>query len=274
MGSRPSIGVVAISYNEARDLPGFLSTVRPWVDELVIVDGGSSDGTQEAIRSAGSVRLIVEPMAPSKDFARQRNLGIEAATADWLLHMDIDERPTPQLVQEIRAAIRDPAFDAYRIPRLNFFLHREVRFGRWSRDNAVRLGRREALRFGGAVHERAVGVDPERVGQIESRLWHLGDRSYLERLEKNIRYSDIEARNLIRRGRRIGLRHLLAYPLARALRAYLEGAWKMGVLGVIFAVYHFVGTFNWFACAWDRQHSIPREALEERVRKLWGGNVG
>ena len=101
-----SLGVVAICKNEEKDLPHFLANFLPWVDEIIIVDDNSSDQSTSIIRSAGSkVRLIEHPMNNTSGFSGQRNLGMESATADWLIHTDIDERASPELAAEIRSAI-------------------------------------------------------------------------------------------------------------------------------------------------------------------------
>src|SRR5687767_11794205 len=98
----PTLGVVAISHNEERDIGAFLEHLLPWVDEIVIVDDGSTDGTAHLIRAASAkIKFVESPRTCDEYYSHQRNKGIKAATADWLLHMDIDERVTPALAEEI-----------------------------------------------------------------------------------------------------------------------------------------------------------------------------
>lgn len=273
---RPTLAAVAICRDEIRDIRGFLANVIAVVDEVVVVDDGSTDGTLEVLRAAGpKVRVVERRLEPAGGFAAQRNTGIEAATADWLLHMDIDERITPALAREIRAVLPGSTLDAYRYRRLNFFLHRPFRAGGWETWNHPQLGRRGRHRFVGAVHEM-VEADggPSAIGQLASEMWHLNDESFRERIAKNANYAVYTAEG-IKAKRRVRWWSLLAFPAWRALKAYVyRGAWRHGELGLIFAVYTFTSTFNAYAVAWDDQNRLDREDLEAAVRREDGGSTG
>ena len=188
--NRLTLGVVAISKNEERDIPRFLEHLLPWVDEIVIIDDGSMDRTPEIVRAAGNkVRLVNHPMDPIEGFAGQRNRGIEAAIADWLLHMDIDERVTPELADEIMRAIRDERYNGYRYRRLNFFLHHPMRGGGWQHWNHPQLARRGCHRFVNPIHETCeIDGGKDRIGQLDAEMWHLNDEDYVERVSKNLHY--------------------------------------------------------------------------------------
>ncbi len=107
----PTLSVVTIAKNEERDLPFFLASFLPWVDEVVICDDGSIDRTEEIARSAGPrVRFVRSPRGPGEGFHSQRNKAIDLATGDWLLHVDVDMRLTPELARQspIRARTSSP----------------------------------------------------------------------------------------------------------------------------------------------------------------------
>lgn len=270
--ARPTLGVVAIAKNEERDMPGFLNHLLPWVDEIVIVDDASADRTREIATAAGhKVRLLSRSMSEEGGFAQQRNAGIEIARSDWLLHMDIDERVTPQLAAEIGMAIAAAQANAFRYRRLNFFLHRPMHAGGWQRWNKPQLARRGAHRFIGRVHEECVIEGGARsIGQLSSSMWHLNDEDYSERVRKNAHYMQMSGDELLAGGRKIRWYHLLAKPLWRALRAYLlEGAFRLGTRGLLFGVYTFCSVFNWYAYAWDKQNRVERAALEAELARLW-----
>lgn len=268
----PTLGVVAISFNEERDLPGFLENLVPWVDEIVIVDDGSKDGTYGIAETAGEkVRFVSSPRAPGKYYADQRNKGIDAANSDWLIHMDIDERIPFDFAQEVLEAIHKPDYDAYRYHRLNFFLHRPMRGGDWKDWNLVHLARRECLRFSGMYHEKIeIAVPPERVGQLKKFMIHLNDESYEERLRKSALYQVEVSKDIQQTNRLLGpLDILLSFGKEFIYQYFWKWGFLDGVSGLIWA-FHAASAHNRaYILAWDEQHRIPRENLESQIRSSW-----
>lgn len=269
---RSTIAVVAICKNEEKDLPGFLNCLLSWVDEIVIVDDGSTDRTNEILSSAGpKVKVINRIMEPVGGFSAQRNAGIEAASADWLLHMDIDERVTPELAIEIMDQIQNNQINALRYRRLNYFLHRPMRYGGWQYWNRPQLARRGYHHFKNAIHEECeIDGGNIKTGQLDNCIHHLVDDGYVERVEKNVRYMQMSGKEIIDKGIKVRWFHLLLHPLYRALKSYfLQHGWRAGTSGLLFALYTFSGTFNWWAFAWDKQNSIKRSELENQLKKSW-----
>ena len=262
--ARPSISVVAICKNEERDLPHFLANQLAWADQVVVVDDGSTDGTLEIGRAAGErVTFLESPRGIDGGFAGQRNKGIDAATGDWLLHVDVDMRVTPELAKEVRAALAEPGFDAYRWLCLNHFLNRPMRHGTMGADWKPWLVRRGMARWTGVVHEQLGLPDDARIGTLTQPMIHLGDEDFTERLRKNALYSTLEAG---RTGRRISLIEGLARSLWVTGRGYL---WRKGFLdgrtGLVLAIYQLAGTLNRYLLIWDRQNPIDRDAMEAEL---------
>ena len=186
--TRPTIGVVAISYNEEEDITGFLDCLLPWVDEIVIIDDGSTDETESIVRHhQQNARWISSPRGSNEGYNDQRNKGISAASSDWLLHMDVDERVTPVLAKEIRDAIRDTSLNAFRYYRRNYFLNRHMKAGGWNTWNHPQLARRGKHHFTAPVHEACL-IDGGTcaTGQLTEPMWHLNDDTYA-RLESELR---------------------------------------------------------------------------------------
>ena len=95
-------------------LPGCLASVRGVVDEIIVADTGSEDGTVALAEEAGA-RVVHFPWCD--DFSAARNASIAAATGDWILVLDADERLGPEAGVAIRAAVRRADFDCGLLPR-------------------------------------------------------------------------------------------------------------------------------------------------------------
>src|SRR5208283_3332758 len=156
-----TLSVALITRNEAANLPRTLASVR-WANEVVVVDSGSTDATLAIARDSGA-RVFEEPW---KGFAAQKNSAISHAASDWILSLDADEEVSPELAREIQALLAgEPAFSAYRIPRLNHFLGCPLRHGGYWPDPKLRLFRSGAAQFADRpVHEIMQTDGP--VGQL------------------------------------------------------------------------------------------------------------
>lgn len=266
---RPRLSVVAIARNEEQDLPGFLDSFLPLADELILVDDGSTDRTCELAERAGTrVKLVRAPRAPGEGFCHQRNKGIALATGDWLLHADIDDRAPKSLAQEISRAVCAADVDAYEFHFVHFFLNRRLRFGGvqgWSKRWLVRRG---MATFTGIVHEQLQLPRSARVKRLQGRMWHLGDDDFLERLRKNLTYSELEIERMIERG---GARATLLGACWGGARAFLntyllQSGFRDGRAGLFWALYVWTGTVNRGLLAYDRLHPASRDELERRAR--------
>ena len=148
--------------DEAEHLDACLASIRGLVDEIVIVDTGSADGTMEVARSHGAV---VDEVPWQNDFATPRNRSLELATGEWILYIDADERVAAGDHDGVRALL-GAATDhvAYRVrfvPRVGWTPYREFRVWR----------RRPDIRFQSAIHETVV-PSIDRVSRAEQL--HIG----------------------------------------------------------------------------------------------------
>jgi (heptosyl)LPS beta-1,4-glucosyltransferase len=267
-----TLGVVAICYNEEEDLPRFIEHLLPWVDEIVVVDDGSTDRTAEiAAAHGGKVNFVDSPRGTGEYFSHQRNKGIDAAASQWLLHMDVDERVPPEMAAEVLAAIRSGARDAYRYQRKNHFLHRHMRGGGWQDWNQIHLARRETLRFGGMFHEDCLVSAPEdRVGQLHSAIYHLNEDNFAKRLSKSDRYLEELVATLRDRGEQPGGTSLITKPLLEFVKKYIyKRGYRDGIPGLIFALHAATARFRAGAILWDEQNRISRQSLEQSLEAQW-----
>ena len=162
-----TLSVALITLNEAANLPRTLWPVCAGRNEIVVVDSGSTDATLEIARSAGA-RVFEEP---GKASPRRKTPPSPTPPATGFSRSTPTKNSARSWPQEIQALLAgEPAFGAYRIPRLNHFLGRPLRHGGYWPDPKLRLFRRGAARFADRpVHEiHAMPTGP--VGQLRRHL--------------------------------------------------------------------------------------------------------
>ncbi|MBL8731274.1 MAG: glycosyltransferase [Planctomycetes bacterium] len=117
-GREPRLSLCMIARNEERFLPECLGRVRDAVDEIIFVDTGSTDRTVAIAESFGAKVLHT---TWSDDFAAPRNLGLAAATGDWILVLDADEFLQDGGTARLRELVRDPKVLGYHLHFVNVF---------------------------------------------------------------------------------------------------------------------------------------------------------
>jgi len=262
---RPSLAAVAICKNEEKNLPGLINNLIEWVDEIVIIDDGSTDRSREIAEAAGKKVVFVDhKMSREHGYAGQRNVGIETATADWLLHMDCDERATPELAEEISLAVQSTELFGFRYRRLNYFLHRPMRHGGWTSWNHPQLARRGQHRFHGRIHESCkINGDERKIGQLSSLMLHLNEESFDERLDKSARYVEMTAQCYAAGSSNITGSRIFSRTVREFVKKYLlQKGFLDGTPGLISALHSATAEFRAQALVWDKQHAIPRAEVE------------
>jgi glycosyltransferase involved in cell wall biosynthesis len=139
----PRLSLVIVAQNEERTIGRVLDAAREIADEIILVDSGSADKTQEIAAQRGA-RVVHQDWL---GYAAQKNFAIGLASGDWILSLDADEILTPGLVQEIKGVLDDPAsteYDGFKIPRLLYIGDSAVRHGGFYPDAQLRLIRRNA----------------------------------------------------------------------------------------------------------------------------------
>jgi len=223
------VTVVIPTLNEAAQICEAVGAAK-WASEVIVVDGGSTDGTPDLARSVGATVLEV----PRRTIAAQRNAGIVAAKTDWIFALDADERVPNDLRDELEAVLAAPKHAAYRIHFRNIYLGRELRHGLWGRDWHVRLFSHNRRFVERRVHESLEPI--EDVGALRMQLEHRPYRDLTHHLEKMIRYARWGAEDLYARGRRASAWDMTGVPAWRIVREYvIFSGWRDGRLGLVVA---------------------------------------
>ncbi len=221
-----------IVQNEHERLPGALASVA-FCDEVIIVDGGSTDNTVELARATGA--QVIE--SPWRGFAIQRNVAIDAARGDWILEVDADERVSPALRTSVEALLEQPSEDvdiavcALRNRFLGGLLGPSAKYPAYR----SRLFRRGVYRHDESltVHE---GIELRELPAIlGGDLEHELAATLREALRDTWGYARLESRQIPRpRSARAYLKGIMLRPAAKlGYRTVVEGGWRDGWRGLM-----------------------------------------
>jgi cellulose synthase/poly-beta-1,6-N-acetylglucosamine synthase-like glycosyltransferase len=254
----PGLSVLIITLNEERLLERVLESVR-WADEIVIVDSGSTDRTEEIARRFTN-RFHVRAYVGEGE---QRRRSLELSTGEWVLYIDGDEIVSPQLAASIRRAVATPGpIAGFRVRLHTWFLGRWFGSRGWRREWKVRLFRRDRGHFSPVeVHSGSVVDGP--IGTLQGALLHVPYRDLAHMVEKMNSYSTRMAAELWQKGRRSSPGAALVRGLSRFLRDYVAGGdFLYGRAGLVRATVIGYYTFLKYAKLWEAGRSAPpAEAL-------------
>ncbi|MCB9151994.1 MAG: glycosyltransferase family 2 protein [Caldilineaceae bacterium] len=230
-----TLTAIIITKNEAHNMADCIASLRQWVDAVVVFDSGSTDGTQDAARAAGALVML----RPWDNFAAQRQAALDAVESRWILFVDADERATAPLAAEVRALVQadDAAIAGYWIPRRNFIVGQEMRYGGYFPDYQLRLLRRGRAQYDAAREVHEVVQLAGEAGYLREPLIHYNYTSWAQFHRKQHQYAAYEALILAGRGIRPRPHNFVLQPLREFRRRYitLQG-WRDGVGGLRLAL--------------------------------------
>ncbi|MDH4029040.1 MAG: glycosyltransferase family 2 protein [Nitrospirota bacterium] len=215
------VSVVIVTKNEEHNIGDALKSVSD-AQEIIVIDSFSTD------RTVGICRKYTDKVFQQEwqGFARQKQSAVDRANGTWVMILDADERVTPELKAEISAVIANTALNGFFVPRENYFSGRRIRHGGWWPDHTLRLFRKDKGRLEHReVHEKVV-IDGQ-AGYLKNPLKHYTYNSVQDFIERNDRYSDLAAREILKKSGRAGLLSLTLKPLATFIKMYIL---KLGLL--------------------------------------------
>ena len=252
------VSVFIIAQNEADRIGDTIRAVRDLTDDLIVVDSGSTDGTQAVAEELGA-RVIFNAWpgyGPQKRFAEDQ------CRYNWMLNLDADEVVPADLAAEIRAlfAEGEPSCQAYRIGIAEIFpgeaAPHPMAYTLWP----VRLYRKDSGRYSPSlVHDR-VDLEPgTRVGTLKGIVHHRSVRSLSDQLVKLNRYSDQQAVDLEIRGISIPTWRIYFEFSAAFIKAYI------GRRHILRGTYGFLTAMNY---AISRHLRLAKHYEKKRLKAL------
>ena len=253
-----TFSVLVLTYNEAYRLRACLQSVA-WADEIVVVDGGSTDETREIAREFTPHVYVSDLLGPDKPggFSDQRNFALSRASGDWVFFLDADERATPELASEIQRRLlqgADEGHTAYQLRRREHF------FGVYSPHThgqswMTRIVRRGQARYDGRLVHEGIVYDGTR-GDLQSQMLHFSKDTVAHYVSTMNRYTSLEAEEAVRNGEPLartpwrGMIHAFCY------RYFHMGSYREGTFGLLMSL---LLTFYSYL-AWAKHWELAKNA--------------
>jgi glycosyltransferase involved in cell wall biosynthesis len=198
-----NISFITFTRNSSDKIAGLLAHVKDIVDEIIVIDGFSSDDTVKIAREYGAKVYSRKPwgfVEPDRMFA------LRMASYDWILYLDDDERLNSKLKEDLKKLIRNSGekFSAFRINRINLTQNGKPLFGSFYPDKQIRIFKKKNASYKGLVHELptiegSIFDLPERYYIIHINNFSWSKQLFYCRLEA-LMYYTYTAKNLLRRG--------------------------------------------------------------------------
>ena len=225
-----TLSAVVCVHNEEARLGACLEGLA-FADQIVVVLDRCSDRSGEIARRHGCT--IVRGQFPLE--GRRKAVALAAATGDWIIEVDADERVSAALASEIREQIID-AGDAthFQVPIDNYIGGHLVRYGwggSFGTSSVARLYRREAKRWGDERLHPTVRIDGRAGPKLTQPLRHEVDDDISDMIARLDRYTRLRAKDLVDRGAVGGVGENAFRGLRRFMKCYIsrkgyrEGGW-------------------------------------------------
>jgi len=210
------ISAIIITYNEESNIEECLKSIS-WVDEIVIVDSGSTDNTEQICKKYTKSFYFQEwfGYGPQKQFA----LGL--AKNQWILSIDADERVTPELRNDLENILKnEDTISGYFIPRENYYLGKKIKYCGWYPDYTLRFAKRDKASFdNNLVHEKLL-VDGS-TAKLFTNMTHYPFKSIAQQLLKLNKYSTISADGMFNQNKSIPWIILFMKPIFTFFKIFI-----------------------------------------------------
>lgn len=241
-------------YNEEKNIHYPLESAYDLVDEVVIVDGGSTDKTVEIAKSYGKKIRVIKTGNPLM-FHKNKQKAIDEAKGEWILQLDADEELTFDLKEEIKKIISSKnSLDGYWIPRKNWFLGKFLMKGGQYPDYTIRLYKKGKAKFPCLdVHEN-VEIKGE-VGYLKNPLNHYADPDFSRYLKRWDRYTTLEVEKLPQDKKLSFFKYFCWYPKKTFFSMYFHHKGFMdGFPGFVFSLFSSIRFWVIYIKWWTKRH--------------------
>lgn len=237
------LSVIVITKNEALNIRRCLASVTNWVDEIIVLDSGSTD---ETVAIAKEYTDYVYTTSPEdwRGYGVQKQRALSYAKGHWVLNLDADESVSQSLKTTLLKVMHEDKADAYRIPICMYFYGQRLAHSS-SPSRHIRLFKRAGAKYSDdIVHEKILLSPQARIGKIYDPILHHSFRDISHALYKMNHYSSSSAKIRIAENYKISWLKTMLGTTWMFFRCYvLQRGFLDGRAGLLFAILNAQGTF-------------------------------
>ncbi|MCW8093463.1 glycosyltransferase family 2 protein [Alteromonas sp. ASW11-130] len=245
---RKKISCFVICHNEEDRIESCLASLSGWVDQLIVLDSGSTDNTVSiAERYADTVYQTDWP-----GYGPQRNRALSYCEHSWVLNIDADEVMTQALKDEIDSYLshENIAATLVKFPWQTFLFGKPLKHGRYSTPQGKLFLKNGAEFKNRSVHESLILPDL-CVKKLAAPLLHYSWRDYQHVMEKHLKYGVLGAKEKYKKGKRASLPYAVFRFFTDFLQQYiLRGGFLDGSRGFMMALILGQYAFHKYAALW------------------------
>lgn len=234
MKRRP-ISCFLIVRNEADRIEACLQGLAGWVDQLIILDSGSTDNTAQLCRQYTDEVYITD----WPGYGPQRNRALAKCQHEWVLNLDADENITDDLKTEIDTVLSEPDLDAniLRLPWQTYLFGKPLNHGRYSTAQGKLFLNKDGAQFKNSQVHEVLQIANPKVRTLRHPLKHYSWRTYQHLQEKHLKYACILAQEKHARGKTGSLPYAALRFVTDFLQQYvLRGGFLDGKQGFFMAM--------------------------------------
>ena len=261
------ISVVINTLNEEKNIFRVISSVKNFADEIVVCDMHSEDKTAHIAKELGA-RVVTHKKTNYVEPAR--NFAISKATGDWIFIIDADEEAPESLLNVLKRIAGNNEADYVLIPRKNIIFGKWIRHSRWWPDYLVRFFKKGSVSWNNQIHSEPNKSGRELMleGREENALIHHNYQTVSQYLERMMRYSQIQAKNLQKEGYCFVWTDLIKKPLNEFLSRYFAGeGFKDGVHGLVLALLQAFSELIVYIRLWEEE-GFKEEETPQAINEI------
>ncbi|MDO8487461.1 MAG: glycosyltransferase family 2 protein [Candidatus Curtissbacteria bacterium] len=241
------ISAALATFNEEKNVADCINSLKSFADEIIVVDGSSSDKTRELAQKLGAK---VFKTTNKQMFHINKNMAIDKTAGPWIFLIDADERVSSALAREIKDKVKSsPNENGFWVNRRNWFIGKFLEKGGAYPDSVIRLFKKGKGRLPQiSVHEQ-VKIDG-KVGRLKNDILHLADPDFARYLMRADRYTAQTAREIANLNPGFGLGTILKYTVFKPIYTFIliyfrHLGFKDGFPGFVWAF--FSGAHHFYA---------------------------